>query len=80
MGALLSLPLMALPSMGTVRHASPPPRRRHVADIYLLASYFRWKLLRCSYLRCSMQCLREMREQVRALPSVSAVVAVLIDT
>lgn len=58
MGALLSLPLLAVPSMGTVRQPSLSGYRA----IMLTSTAYRFygKLLRCGYMLCSMQCLWEM--------------------
>lgn len=69
MGALLSLPLLAIPSMGTVRC---PDRYRHGHSLTdnILADDIWCVMLRSCDMFCSMQCLREVPKQVRALGNV----------
>ena len=65
MGALLSLPLLAVPSIGTV---SCPDHCRHGHSLTdnTLADDVRCVMLRSCYMLCSMQCLWEVSKQVRA--------------
>ena len=65
MGALLSLPLLAIPSMGTVSCFDHCHRGHSLTD-NPLADDIRCVMLRSCYMLCSMQCLREISKQVRA--------------
>lgn len=65
MGALLSLPLLAIPSMGTVR-CSDRCRNGHSLTDSALADDIWCVMLRSCYMLCSMQCLWEVSKQVRA--------------
>jgi hypothetical protein len=58
MGALLSLPLLALPSMGTVSPIHIPAPWHGKALTNPPALHIRGKLLRCGYLLSSLQRLR----------------------
>ena len=59
MGALLSLPLLALPSMGTVRHFQHPPQPDDW--LTLIGLHICSQLLWCGDLLSSMQRMWEMR-------------------
>ena len=64
MGALLSLPLLAIPSMGTVSCFDYCHHVHSVTD-NTLADDVRCFMLRSCHMLCSMQCLREVPKQVR---------------
>lgn len=53
MGALLSIPLLAVPSMGTVS-SSPRSQYPAVALMYSIDHGICCELLRCSYMLCNM--------------------------
>jgi hypothetical protein len=66
MGALLSLPLLAVPSIGTVRFPNLPRNISTWAglnrDAFDVDHILRRQLLWSGHLLHGMQCLRQMRE------------------